>query len=98
MERIPMDERISVTTAAIVIGQSDNWVRWALQDRRVPFGVSVRSRQSNGKLGHRFSYYINKYRLAEYACVPVEEIERINREVKAERRQKRKQADERKDA
>lgn len=98
MKYIPVDDRISTTTAAIVIGKSESWVRWALQDHLVPFGESVRCRQRNGKLSHRYSYYINKYRLAEYASLPVKEIERVNREVKAERRKKRQQALARKDA
>ncbi len=92
MKYISKYDRISIYTAAVVIGKNVNWVRWALQDHLVPFGESVRSRQRNGKLSRRYSYYINKQRLAEYASVSVEEIERINREIKETQDRYRKRA------
>lgn len=87
---IPAEDRISVTTAAAVIGKSADWVRWAVQAHEVPFGNCV-SRPGNKWRVPRRSYYINKYRLAEYAGISVEEIERVNREIKAEQKQKRQE-------
>ena len=90
MGYIPVEDRISVDTAAAVIGKSANWVRWAVQAHEVSFGNCVSSPR-NTRRCRRYSYYINKYRLAEFACVPVKEIERLNRKLKAERKQKRQE-------
>ena len=42
MKYISKYDRISIYTAAVVIGKNVNWVRWALQDHLVPFGELVR--------------------------------------------------------
>ncbi len=64
--------RISTATAARIIDKAEDYIRWGLQQNRLPFGTAV---QTGPK---RWSYHISPKLLADYSGLTVEEIERIS--------------------
>ncbi len=67
-----MITRISTATAARVIDKAEDFIRFGLQQNRLPFGTAV---QTGPK---RWSYHISPKLLADYSGLAVEEIERIS--------------------
>ena len=64
-----MTRRVSTTIAAKVIDKAEDYIRWGLQQNRLPFGTAV---QTGAK---RWSYHISPKLLSDYSGVPLEEIE-----------------------
>ncbi len=67
-----MITRISTATAARVIDKAEDFIRFGLQQNRLPFGTAV---QTGPK---RWSYHISPKLLADYSGLTVEEIARIS--------------------
>ncbi len=67
-----MITRISTATAARVIDKAEDFIRFGLQQNRLPFGTAV---QTGPK---RWSYHISPKLLADYSGLSVEEIARIS--------------------
>ncbi len=67
-----MITRISTATAARVIDKAEDFIRFGLQQNRLPFGTAV---QTGPK---RWSYHISPKLLADYSGLTVVEIARIS--------------------
>ena len=67
--------------AAQLIGKSEDFIRWGLQQGRLPIGNAVRSSK-----GLRWSYYISPKLLSNYTGVTVMTIERMSEEYRGRRK------------
>lgn len=67
--------------AAQIIGKSEDFIRWGLQQGRLPIGNAVRS-----SYGSRWSYYISPKLLSKYTGVDVEDINRMADEYRGRRK------------
>lgn len=82
--------KIPIQVAALVMGKSVNFIRWGLQQERLPIGYAVKNPES---LRDRYSYYINPRKLAEQTGRTIEELKdmaeayRANEKTNRERRQ-----------
>lgn len=61
--------RISTATAARIIEKSEDYIRFGLQQQRLPFGTAVQTGVN------RWSYHISPKLLADYSGVSMEELE-----------------------
>ena len=64
-----MVKRISTATAAKLIDKAEDYIRFGLQQGRLPFGTAV---QTGAK---RWSYHISPKLLADYTGATLAEIE-----------------------
>lgn len=60
-----MPRKVPTVIAAKVIGKSEDFIRWGLQQGRLPFGSAVKT----GK--ERWSYHISPKLLADYSGMPL---------------------------
>ena len=60
--------RISTATAARLLDKCEDYVRWGLQQGRLPFGTAVQTAPK------RWSYHISPKLLADYTGLSVDEI------------------------
>ena len=72
---------VPTCVAAKLIGKSEDYIRWGLQQERLPIGRAVKSMR-----GNRWNYYVSPQLLSEFTGVPVDTINRLAREYR-ERRQ-----------
>ena len=63
--------KLSVETAAKVIGASTHYVRLCLQQNLLPFGHVIHRRS-------RCTYFINVQKLSEFSGVPVDDIWKVH--------------------
>lgn len=61
--------RVSTAVAAKVIGKCEDYIRWGLQQNRLPIGSAVQT----GK--NTWSYHVSPLLLSQYSGVPREVIE-----------------------
>ena len=66
-----MVKRVSTALAARIIDKAENYVRFGLQQQRLPFGTAVQTGVN------RWSYHISPKLLADYTGVTIEEIEEL---------------------
>ncbi|MBR1681483.1 hypothetical protein IJ707_06820 [bacterium] len=64
-----MVKRVSTALAARIIDKSEDFIRWGLQQGRLPFGTAVQTAPK------RWSYHVSPKLLSDYTGVSVEEIE-----------------------
>lgn len=72
---------VPTCVAAKLIGKSEDYIRWGLQQERLPIGRAVKSMR-----GNRWNYYISPALLSQFTGVTVMTIERMA----AEHRERRK--------
>ena len=60
-----MCTKVPTAVAAKVIGKAEDFIRWGLQQGRLPFGAAVQT----GK--NRWSYHISPKLLADYSGMPL---------------------------
>ncbi len=63
--------KIPIQVAALVMGKSVNFIRWGLQQERLPIGYAVKNPES---LRDRYSYYIDPQMLAALTGRTIEEL------------------------
>lgn len=78
--------RIPIQVVAALIGKSINFVRWGLQQKRLPYGYAVESEVSNKK---RYSYYINPIALSEETGKSLKELEALSNAYRAKEKESR---------
>lgn len=66
-----MVKRISTALAAKIIDKCEDYVRFGLQQQRLPFGTAVQTG------ANRWSYHISPKLLADYSGLSIEEIEKM---------------------
>lgn len=71
-----MVRRVSTATAARIIDKAEDYIRFGLQQGRLPFGSAVQTGRN------RWSYHISPVLLANYSGVPLAEIEAMMNEEK----------------
>ena len=64
-----MVKRVSTALAARIIDKSEDFIRWGLQQGRLPFGTAVQTAPK------RWSSHVSPKLLSDYTGVSVEEIE-----------------------
>ena len=69
-----MVRKIPTTIAARVLGKSEDFIRFGLQQRAFDFGTAVKTGDN------RWSYHISPKLLAEYSGVPRMQIEKMAEE------------------
>ena len=69
-----MVRKIPTAIAARVLGKSEDFIRFGLQQRAFDFGTAVKTRDN------RWSYHISPKLLAEYSGVPRMQIEKMAEE------------------
>lgn len=60
-----LPKKVPTAIAAKVIGKAEDFIRFGLQQGRLPFGCAVKTG------GNRWSYHISPKLLAEYSGVPL---------------------------
>ena len=73
-----MARAVPTYVAATLIGKSEDYIRWGLQQERLPIGRAVRSMR-----GSRWSYYISPVLLSEFTGIAVDVINRLAAEHRA---------------
>lgn len=66
--------RISTATAARIIEKSEDYIRFGLQQGRLPIGSAVQTGTN------RWSYHVSPALLSAYSGLSIDEIERISKE------------------
>lgn len=66
-----MVKRISTALAAKIIDKAEDYVRFGLQQQRLPFGTAVQTGVN------RWSYHISPKLLSDYSGLSIEEIETL---------------------
>lgn len=78
--------RIPIQVVAALIGKSINFVRWGLQQQRLPYGYAVESETS---LKKRYSYYIKPIELSKETGKSLEELEALSNAYRAKEKESR---------
>ena len=60
-----MPRKVPTVIAAKIIGKSEDFIRWGLQQGRLPFGSAVKTGRE------RWSYHISPKLLADYSGIPL---------------------------
>lgn len=63
-----MPKKVPTSIAARMLGKSENFIRFGLQQGRLPFGSAVKTAKD------RWSYHISPVLLASYTGVPLGQI------------------------
>ena len=63
-----MPKKVPTAVAARLLGKSENFIRFGLQQGRLPFGSAVQTAKE------RWSYHISPILLANYTGVPLGQI------------------------
>ena len=72
---------VPTCVAAKLIGKSEDYIRWGLQQERLPIGRAVKSMR-----GNRWNYYVSPQLLSEFTGVTVLTIERMSEEYRNRRK------------
>ncbi len=83
--------RVPIQVAATLLGKSINFVRWGLQQGKLPFGYAVKNPET---IRDRYSYWIDPGMLAVMTGKSLEELEALSNAYRDKVKEDRKRLEE----